>query len=148
MIKIIDALTCLMEELNAKSTIEEAHNKMKKNKNFDLLSISAAMSILMERMIEKPNNSENYEEINLRILAVDELSTLGMDNFNYMLKLYNLQLITTEEFNAIIEQLILYPQEFISKSIIDAYILSVLSKKDYNVPYGSRYLLNHSDVIN
>ena len=84
-------------------------------------------------------------------LSNDEIEMIGLENYNHLLKLYNVGLLLYEDMDLIINQLLLHSDFFkykISTNEINLLILSSLFLMDSNTLPGSRMLLYLSDRIN
>ncbi len=83
-----------------------------------------------------------------RILSNEENSLMGIDNFNYLLHLNNIGLLTNLDLEIIIEELKLFPRELINTESINVIIISLFLEVNTLTLPGSRLLLYSSDTIN
>ena len=84
----------------------------------------------------------------MRILTNEEQRKIGLKNYNYLLHLYNIGLLTNDDFEEIMEELKLFPEDAIETERINFLILSTFLDLDkLNLP-GSRHLLYSTDKIN
>lgn len=147
--KIIEVLAKILEDLGKNSSFEEVSNNLIKEKNFNNQTISTAFSWLIDhKLASKHNSGYKQGDKKFRILLDEEKEILGSENYNYLIYLLNIGLITASDLNSILEQVMLYPGELITKEEINWIILfSLVDPNDKYLP-GSRYLLSTSDTIN
>jgi uncharacterized protein Smg (DUF494 family) len=113
--------------------------------------IAAAYSWIYEKLLreyyQKKTLKENTSK-SVRIFSEEEISSIGLHNYNYILHFYNIGLINNNDMDMILDQIKLFPEESRSIENLNILILSVfLDLDDISTP-GSRYLLYSSDTIN
>ncbi|MGE5457527.1 MAG: DUF494 family protein [Methanococcaceae archaeon] len=148
--KIVEVLARILEGLSQNYSLEEVNKKLSKDKNLDKQLVSAAFSWVFDRKLNNTEAEENVTEKikSFRILTEEEKNLLGIDNFNYITHLINVGLVSTTDFDALLNQLMLFPGERISKEEINWLILFSLVDFDPSILPGSRFLLYSSDTIN
>ncbi len=148
--EIVEVLAEIAKGLNNKLTHDELTDLLFQKKNFKKNTIAAAYSWVYEKVgLEniKPDGFRKNSK-NFRILSADEVSQIGLNNYNYLLHFYNHGLLTDGELDIIIEQLKLFGDEIVSEEKLKLLILSqFLEMDDYTNP-GSRQILYSSDTIN
>ena len=148
--KVVEALAIILEGLNKNSTLEEVNSQLKKKKEFDQSTISAAFSLIFDKVlskrIEKKKKSGSSKKH--RVLTDEEKEFLGIDNYNYITYLINIGLMSTVDFEMILEQIMMFPGEKITREDINWIIMISLIEFDLEIPPGSRVLLYSSDIIN
>lgn len=149
--KIVEVLAKILEELNKNYSLEEVTKSLSKNKDYDQRTVSVAFSLIYDKMLSSRlsnKKKDTKKKKNIRILSAEEQEILGSENYNYILHLINVGLLDSLDFEMIIEQLMMFPDDKISRNDINWIIL--LSLVDFNseILPGSRVLLYSSDTIN
>lgn len=149
--KIVEALAKILEGLNNNYTLEEVNKTLLKDKRFDQQTVSVAFSLVFDKVLVKKaslkRGKKNVRK-NLRIFTDEEKELLGADNYNYLLHLMNVGLIDSKDVELILEQVMMFPENQITKNEINWIILLSLVDFDYEILPGSRVLLYSSDTIN
>ena len=149
--ELVKILEKLAKGINNNYSFEEVENLINDESKIDKIAAAAAYSWIYEKFLMNFfRNKEMKENISggLRVLSGDELSKIGLNNYNYLLHFYNVGLLNNGELEMIIDQIVLFPEGAISKENINLLILSVFLDLDRVSPPGSRYLLYSSDTIN
>jgi uncharacterized protein Smg (DUF494 family) len=150
--KIVEVLAEILERLKQNSTLEEVNSVLSKNKKIDEQTLSAAFSLVFDKVltqrITSGKKNKNSGKGNFRLLSDEEREIVGIDNYNYLLHLYNVGLLDYLDFEMILEQIMLFPGDSITKDDINWTIF--ISLVDFNAELlpGSRLLLYSSDNIN
>ena len=115
--KIVEVLTKILEGLNQNYSLEEVNDTLKREKNFDQQTLSAAFSLVYDKVLSNkiPRKGRKKNSNNFRILSEEEKDILGQDNSSYLMHLSNVGLIDAFDFDLIIEQISLFPGDDISK---------------------------------
>jgi len=149
--EIVKIIAKIVQGINKNYSLEQVektlNNEVRTSKNV----VAAAYSWIYEKMlrdlyIERELDVQNSK--GLRILSEEEKYEIGLENYNYLLYFFNIGMIKNKEFNKILEQLKLFPEEMISKDNINILILSMFLEVDNLSLPGSRNLLYSSDTIN
>jgi uncharacterized protein Smg (DUF494 family) len=149
--KIVEVLAEILERLNKNSTLEEVNSILSKNKKFDEQTLSAAFSLVFDKVLAqrissvKKNTKANS---NFRLLTEEEKEVIGIENYNYILHLYNVGLLDYLDFEMILEQIMMFPGESVTKDDINWTIFISLVDFNAEILPGSRLLLYSSDNIN
>jgi len=148
--KIVEVLTKILEGLNQNYSLEEVNDTLKREKNFDQQTLSAAFSLVYDKVLSNkiPRKGRKKNRNNFRILSEEEKDILGSDNSSYLMHLSNVGLIDAFDFDLIIEQISLFPGDNISKEDINWMVLFSLVDFNSEILPGSRVLLYSSDTIN
>ena len=84
----------------------------------------------------------------MRIFSEDEMHIIGMQNYNRLLKLFNIGLLTNSDLDGIMEQIFFFPEFPLTEDEMNFLILnSIIDVDKLSIP-GSRKLLYLSDKIN
>jgi uncharacterized protein Smg (DUF494 family) len=149
--EIVEVLAELAEGINKKYSLEEFSIHFGIEKKYDKKTVAAAYSWIHEKFLKDVGFEEEarfLESSGMRVLNAVELSTLGLNNYNHLLHYYNIGLISLDDFEMILSQLLAFPEIGISTDRINVMILGLfLDIDDFTLP-GSRVLLYSSDTIN
>lgn len=149
--KIVEVMAIILEDLNKNFSLEEVHKNLIENKQYDNKTVATAFSWVYDKLMSESKRAKNSvlpKERNFRILSNEELELLGFENYNYVIRLINVGLLRFSDLDLILEQLNMFPNEKVSKEIINWLILFTFVEDDFNMSPGSRILLTHSDTIN
>ena len=148
--KIVEALAKILDGLNKNSTLEEVNLSLIKNKEFDEQTVGVAFSLVYDKVLSNKLNPKKRKKDsnNFRILTDEEKEALGIDNYNYLMHLNNVGLISSPDVENILEQVGLFPENTVTKEDINWIILISLIDFNSEIPPGSRILLYTSDTIN
>ncbi len=147
-IKILETITLA---INDDYSFNDFEKFFKKETKVDKTILGTAYSWIYEKklreiyqlkkMYPKPSKS-------LRIFSDDEVSTIGLQNSNYILHYYNIGMLTNSEFELILDQIKMFPEDARTTENINLLILSIFFDLDNVSVPGSRYMLYSSDIIN
>ena len=101
--------------------------------------------LLSELALEKELKSKSLSS---RILSEDELRLIGIENYSKLLRLWNLEVLTTEDVNTLLDRLTLITDKPLSNLEFNIFLLSSLFEADRHSSAGSRLLLYIYDQIN
>ena len=149
--KIVEVLAEILERLNKNSTLEEVNSILSKNKKFDEQTLSAAFSLVFDKVLAQRISSikkKSKVNNNFRLLTEEEKEVIGIENYNYILHLYNVGLLDYLDFEMILEQIMMFPGESVTKDDINWTIFISLVDFNAEILPGSRLLLYSSDNIN
>lgn len=149
--KVVEALAKILEGLNNNFSLEEVNTKLTQEREFDDQTVSAAYGLVYDKLLTtRIRNKKQKEDStkNIRVLTDEEKEVLGVDNYNYVLRLFNVGLLNAADFEMLLEQLSMYPEETITKDDINWLILVSLLDFNADILPGNRILLYSSDKIN
>lgn len=116
---------------------------------YDKKVIAAAYSWIYEKVTRDIIHDQDvFSAESFRLLSTDELNKIGEANYSYLFHFYNIGLITNDDMELIIEQLMFFNEEEISNESINILILGLFLDIDSHTLPGSRLLLYSSDTIN
>ena len=149
-VKVVEALAKILEGLNNDSSLEEVSKELRNQEEFDQSTISAAFSLIFDKVLSKKNDTKNKTRNSkkFRMLTDEEKEYIGIDNLNYITHLINIGLMDAVDFETIIEQIMMFPEDTINREDINWIIMIALIEFDLEIPSGSRVLLYSSDTIN
>lgn len=149
--KIVEVLTIILETLHKKKSLEEVNKILNKNREIDKKTLSIAFSIVYDKVLTnrhavKAKLKENQKKY--RLLTDEEKEILGPENHNYLLHLINIGLLSAQDVEQILEQIMIFPESRISKDEINWIILISLVELNSSILPGSRVSLFSTDTIN
>ena len=149
--KIVEVLAEILERLNQNNSLEEVSSVLSKNNKFDEQTLSAAFSLVFDKVLAQRISSvkkSGRAHDNFRLLTENEKEVIGIENYNYILHLYNVGLLDYLDFEMILEQIMMFPGESVTKDDINWTIFISLVDFNAEILPGSRLLLYSSDNIN
>jgi len=149
--KIVEVLAKILEGLGNDHSLEEVTTLLKRHKEYDEQIVSAAFSLVFDKVFANKfgiNKKRKAKRKNFRILSNEEVSLLGIKNYNYIQHLVNIGLLESLDVELLIDQVTTFPDEKISKEDINWMILFPLVDFESEILPGSRVLLYSSDRIN
>lgn len=149
--KIVEVLVKILDSLNKNYSMDEVGAILKKEKIYDSKTVGVAFSLVFDKVLTnklKEISNRKSASKKFRILDPEEIEIIGKDNYNYLIHLVNVGLVNNNDLEMILEQIMMYPKETISKDDINWIILISLIDFNTDILPGSRVLLYSSDIIN
>ncbi len=149
--EIVNLLADIFENLDKTNSLDQAIDEMKIDNRYNKNILATAFSWIYEKKIRDLGEEAEHEELitkGKRIFSEEERSFIGINNFNYLLHLNNIGLLTNLDLEIIIEELKLFPHELINSESINVIIISLFLEVNTLTLPGSRLLLYSSDTIN
>lgn len=149
--EIVNLLADIFENMDNASSLDLALDEIKINERYNKNILATAFSWIYEKKIRDMGEEAEHEELitkGKRIFSDEEKLLVGIDNFNYLLHLNNIGLLTNLDLEIIIEELKLFPVELINTESINVIIISLFLEVNTLTLPGSRLLLYSSDTIN
>ncbi|MCZ7604350.1 MAG: DUF494 family protein [Ignavibacteriales bacterium] len=149
--KIVEVLAKILDGLNKNYTLDEVSKIINKEKIYDNQTVGVAFSLVFDKVLSNKLKEEANRKTpskNFRLLDNHELEVIGIDNYNYLIHLVNVGLLSNSDLEMTLEQIMMYPKELISKDDINWIILISLIDFNTDILPGSRVLLYSSDTIN
>lgn len=148
--KIVEVLARILDGINKNIPLEELNKQLLKNKEFDKQTLSAAFSLVYDKVLSGKILKDRVDESGkkIRLLTDEEREFVGIENYNYLIHLMNIGLIDSIDVEIILEQLMLFPEDTINRDDINWIILISLVDLNSKILPGSRILLYSSDTIN
>ena len=149
--EIVKIIAKIMQGINNNYSLEQVERSIKRESKIDKSAVAAAYSWIYEKIMKdtfyRSEKSMN-PSAGIRFLTEEEISEIGLENYNYLLHFYNIGMLNQKELIKLIEQLKLFPESTVKEENINILILSMfLDMDNYSLP-GSRNLLYSSDTIN
>ena len=148
--KIVEVIARILDGLNNNISLEEVNNQLAIDKEYDKQTVSAAFSLVYDKVLTSKvvKDKSSSKPQNIRLLTDEEKDVLGIDNYDYLLKLWKIGLVDSADLEIILEQLMLFPNDSITREDINWIILVSLVEFNSKILPGSRILLYSSDTIN
>ncbi|MDZ7763264.1 MAG: DUF494 family protein [Melioribacteraceae bacterium] len=149
--KIVEVLAKILDGLNKNYSLDEVDTLLKKDKSYDNQTVGVAFSLIFDKVLSnklKEESNRNINSINFRMLSEEEQDVIGVENYNYLIHLINVGLLSNNDLEMILEQIMMYPKDLITKEDINWIILISLIDFNSDILPGSRVLLYSSDTIN
>ncbi len=144
--KIVEILQIILEEMHESKSLEDINLSLAKEMDKD--AVNVAFSLLFDKIIYKREYMESGDNnSSFRVASEEEILNMGVNNYNYLLYLFNLGIFDNEDFNVIMEQIDFYPRSVLTREDINLIVLFSLMDDAEMIP-GSRFFLNTSDKIN
>ncbi|MBN1637615.1 MAG: DUF494 family protein [Ignavibacteriales bacterium] len=146
--KIITVITRIFEGMKENIPIEEVSKNLLNNKEFDDHLISAAFSLLYDKIVVQNLMSIKDKTGSTRIFSESEIDMLGRKNYDYLLHLQNIGLLNSVDIENILYGVSMVNKDTLTHEELNYIILYNLIGSHYNLIYGSRYFLDTTDKIN
>ncbi|MFA4924048.1 MAG: DUF494 family protein [Ignavibacteriaceae bacterium] len=148
--RLAEVLSKLLDGLAKENTLEQVEVKLLKKRKYDKTVVATAYSWIYDKINANQYGHKTRQSISkgMRIFSEDEMHVIGMKNYNRLLKLYNIGLLTNSDLDGIMEQIFFFPEFPLSEDEMNFLILnSIIDVDKLSIP-GSRKLLYLSDKIN
>ena len=145
-----EVLAKLLDGLAKDKTLEQVETKLLKKKKHDKTIVATAYSWIIDKINANQHNGLSVKPVSkgMRIFSEDEMHIIGMQNYNRLLKLFNVGLLTNTDIDGVMEQIFFFPEFPLSEEEMNFLILnSIIDVDKLSIP-GSRKLLYLSDKIN
>lgn len=147
--KLAEVITKILEGINQDQSLKNLEKQLKRSKNFNKRLVATAYSWIYDKLLSNTVKMQNLSNKSIRVLNESEIHSLGNENYERIQKLYNIGLLTNEDVDLLMNEiLILHPNDSISEYEMNLLLLSSLFDIDRYTPPGSRTLLYTSDKIN
>jgi uncharacterized protein Smg (DUF494 family) len=147
--EVIEILVKIVEGINSNYSFDKILDNVKQINKVNRNLITAIYSWVYEKITRDMEEKPETELTNgLRFLSDEEKDIIGIDNYNYILHLYNLRLLNNPEVERIIEQAVIFPEGEFDIDKLNIMLLSIFLDTNSDLPPGSRILLYSSDTIN
>ncbi|NCQ16759.1 MAG: hypothetical protein COZ80_02320 [Ignavibacteria bacterium CG_4_8_14_3_um_filter_37_9] len=148
--RLAEVLSKLLDGLAKEKSLEQVESKLLKKNKYDKTIVATAYSWIIDKIntnqighLTVPAASKG-----MRIFSEDEMYIIGMSNYNRLLKLFNIGLLTNSDLDGVMEQIFFFPEFPLSEDEMNFLILnSIIDADKLSIP-GSRKLLYLSDKIN
>lgn len=149
--EIVNLLADIFENLDGTRSLDKAADDISISKKYNKNILATAFSWIYEKSIRDIGEASVRSSMisnSKRIFSDEEKTLVGTENFNYLLHLNNIGLLTNNDLEIIIEELKLFPRELINTEAINVIIISLFLEVNTLTLPGSRLLLYSSDTIN
>jgi uncharacterized protein Smg (DUF494 family) len=148
--EIAKVLEEVVNNLNSEPT-EKTFKRLNKKYKYEKSAVAAVYSWIYDKLMNESythyyGNSAGLRSF--RVFSDEEISQIGLKNYNYLLHFYNKDIISNGDLELIMEQIKLFGGEEVSFEQLTLLILSLfLELNNFTLP-GSRAILYSSDLIN
>jgi uncharacterized protein Smg (DUF494 family) len=148
--EIIDILVEIVEGIHNKQSINRVLKNIKKTRKVNNNLIAAIYSWIFDKITKDIADRLDGDPAfsGVRLLSAEELEIIGIDNYNYLLHLFNMGLLNNSDLEKILDQAITFQEGELTMDEINFLILSIFLDSNSVLPPGSRFLLYSSDTIN
>ncbi len=148
--KVVEVLAQILDGLNKNFSLEDMNSRINDENRFDKQTVSAAFSLVYDKILnnagEKISNEKKNK--NFRFLNDEEIESIGIEYYNYLMHLQNIQLLDSDDIEMLLEQILLFPNQTLTFEDINWMILVSLVEFNTKILPGSRVILYSSDKIN
>lgn len=148
--KLVDLITQILEGISNDIPFDDLNKSLMNNQEYDEQTLGIAFSLIYDKILNRKENIQTKikKERSIRFLTEEEKYILGVDNVNYLMHLFNLGLLDSDNLETILEQVIMFPENRLTRKEINwIVLLSIVDFDSENLP-GSRNLLYSSDSVN
>jgi uncharacterized protein Smg (DUF494 family) len=148
--ELVEVILKIYEGINNNNSPEKAVDIINRENNYNKKVLAAAYSWIYDKILRDVLDKKDpgIKEPHLRVLSDSEINRIGMDNYDYLLHFYNLEILNNVDLEFIVDHLMLLPEGTVDKEKIDALIFALFLDIDNYVLPGSRLILYSSDKIN
>ncbi|CAG1771530.1 hypothetical protein BAC3_01885 [uncultured bacterium] len=146
----VKILTKIVDGISKEHSFEEVDAALKRERIYIESAVSAAYSWFFDKLLANklqalsdPKSIRN----GVRILSEDEISLIGVENYNRLLKLVQVGFLNGEDIEMFIENVRFFPIENLQSEDITLILLASLFDIDKSMLPGSRTILYLSDTI-
>ena len=149
--EIVDVIVKVFEGIKKENSLKDVENLLSKRDNYHKNIVPAAYSWIYDKSVR---DNLREKEINIvaesgfRILSNEEKTLFGEDIEKYLMHLYTIGLLKSNDLDKIVEQVQLFPENAKNLDNINLLILSLFFDTDNKSLPGSRYILYSSDTVN
>jgi uncharacterized protein Smg (DUF494 family) len=148
--ELIDILVEIVEGIHNKQSIERILKRINKTRKVNKNLIAAIYSWIFDKITKDIAEKMDGKSASggMRLLSNQEMDIIGVENYNYILHLYNMGLLNNADLEKIMDQALTFQDGELKTDEINYLILSIFLESDSELPPGSRFLLYSSDTIN
>lgn len=148
--KVVEVLAQILDGLNKNYSLDDVNSKITNENKFDKQTVSAAFSLVYDKILN--NSGEKTEDDNsnkdFRFLNDEEIEAVGIEYYDYLIHLQNIQLLDSDDIEMLLEQILLFPNQSLTFEDINWMILVSLVELNTKILPGSRVILYATDKIN
>lgn len=148
--KVVEVLAQILDGLNKNCSLEDVNSKISNENKFDKQTVSAAFSLVFDKILTNSGEKifDEKKNKNFRLLNEEEIESIGLEYYNYLMHLQNIQLLDSDDIEMLLEQILLFPNQTLSFEDINWMILVSLVEYNTKILPGSRVILYATDKIN
>lgn len=148
--KVVEVLAQILDGLNKNFSLEDVNSKITNENKFDKQTVSAAFSLVYDKILNTSGEKTEDKSIdkNFRFLNDEEIEAIGIEYYDYLIHLQNIQLLDSDDIEMLLEQILLFPNQSLTFEDINWMILVSLVEFNTKILPGSRVILYATDKIN
>ena len=149
--EIVDVIVRVFEGIKKENSLLEVEKLLPAGVIYHKNIIPAAYSWIYDKSVRDSLRNKEIStavESGFRILSNEEKSMFGEDIEKYLMHLYSIGLLKSNDIDKIVEQVQLFPDNAKSLDNINLLILSLFFDTEKKSLPGSRYILYSSDTVN
>jgi uncharacterized protein Smg (DUF494 family) len=149
--EIVDVIVRVFEGIKKENTLLVVEKLLPAGVIYHKNIIPAAYSWIYDKFVRDNLRNKEFStsaESGFRILSNEEKSMFGEDIEKYLMQLYSIGLLKSNDIDKIVEQVQLFPDNAKSLDNINLLILSLFFDTEKKSLPGSRYILYSSDTVN
>ncbi len=148
--KVVEVLAQILDGLNKNYSLEDVNSRITDENRFDKQTVSAAFSLVYDKILNNSGEKiiDDKKNRNVRLLNEEEIESIGIEYYNYLMHLQNIQLLDSDDIEMLLEQILLFPNQTLSFEDINWMILVSLVEFNTKILPGSRVILYATDKIN
>ncbi len=148
--KVVEVLAQILDGLNKNYSLEDVNSRITDENRFDKQTVSAAFSLVYDKILNNSGEKiiDDKKNRNIRLLNEEEIDSIGIEYYNYLMHLQNIQLLDSDDIEMLLEQILLFPNQTLSFEDINWMILVSLVEFNTKILPGSRVILYATDKIN
>ena len=149
--EIVEVIVKVFEGIKKEKSLKEVEELLSVGGNYHKNIVPAAYSWIYDKSVRdnlRQNEISVAKESGFRILSNEEKSLFGEEIEKYLMHLYNIGLLKSNDVDKIVEQVQLFPENAKNLDNINLLILSLFFDTEKKSLPGSRYILYSSDTVN
>jgi uncharacterized protein Smg (DUF494 family) len=149
--EIVEVIVKVFEGIKKENSLQDVEKLLPTGSTYQKNIIPAAYSWIYDKSVRDNLQDKQISvaaESGFRILSNEEKSMFGEDIEKYLMHLYSIGLLKSNDIDKIFEQVQLFPENAKNLDNINLLILSLFFDTDKISLPGSRYILYSSDTVN
>ena len=149
--EIVEVIVKVFEGIKKENSFIEVEKLLPVGAIYHKNIIPAAYSWIYDKSVRdklRDNEISVAAESGFRVFSNEEKFLFGEDISKYLMHLYNIGLLKSNDLDKIVEQVQLFPDNAKNMDNINLLILSLFFDTDKKSLPGSRYILYSSDTVN
>jgi len=149
--EIVEVIVKVFEGIKKENSLQDVEELLPVGVNYHKNIVPAAYSWIYDKSVRDNLREKEInvaEDSGFRILSNEEKFLFGVEIEKYLMHLYNIGMLKSNDIDKIVEQVQLFPDNAKNMDNINLLILSLFFDTDKKSLPGSRYILYSSDTVN